>query len=120
MKTKYELPVIQPAAKAQGCHDKTGLYAPGRTLTLAQVQHEYPCDSCNAPCCTYLPLHSFNVTHMRELDHARYLLNFPRIEVGINANGGWGVYYRYPCRFLNRETALCTIYGSTERPSICA
>jgi Fe-S-cluster containining protein len=120
MESKYKLPVIQPGAAAKSCHSQSTLYSPGRTLTLAQVQHEYPCDSCSAPCCTYLPLHAFNVMHMRELDHALYLLNFPRIELGINATGGWGVYYRYPCRFLNRETALCTIYGSGQRPSICA
>ena len=117
---KYELPVIQPAATGQGCQAPAALPTSGRTLTLAQVQHEYPCDSCNAPCCTYLPLHTFNVTHMREVDHALYLLNFPRIEIGINATGSWGVYYRYPCRFLDRATAHCTIYDSPQRPSICA
>jgi Fe-S-cluster containining protein len=46
-------------------------------------------------------------------------LNFPRIELGINATGGWGVYYRYPCRFLDRESSRCTLYHSELRPSIC-
>jgi len=120
MDSKYQLPVIQPAAASRGCNADSMPYSPGRTMTLAEVRHEYPCDNCSAPCCTYLPLNTFNVSHLRDLDHALYVINFPRIEVGINATGGWGVYYRYPCRFLNRDTALCTIYGSDQRPSICA
>lgn len=120
MQSKYRLPVIQPNGR---CHDdqpKAPSLPKGRTLTLAQVRHEYPCESCSAPCCTYLPLHNFNVSSMRELDHALYLLNFPRIELGLNTTGGWGVYYRYPCRFLDRHSSLCTIYGKETRPSICA
>lgn len=92
----------------------------GRLLTLDQIRQEYPCDNCSAPCCSYLPLHTFNVSNIRELDHALYLLNFPRIELGLSATGEWGVYYRYPCRFLNREKGLCSIYGDELRPSICA
>lgn len=92
----------------------------GALLTLAQIRQEYPCNKCSAPCCSYLPLHTFNVSNIRDLDHAIYLLNFPRIELGISATGEWGVYYRYPCRFLNREKGQCTIYGDELRPSICA
>ncbi len=89
-------------------------------LTIAQIRQEYPCNNCSAPCCSYLPLHTFNISNIRELDHALYLLNFPRIELGLSGTGEWGVYYRYPCRFLNRENGQCTIYGDELRPSICA
>lgn len=118
---KYELPILGQGALADLPRaDEPRLPSSRRLLTLAQVRQEYPCDTCSAPCCTYLPLHTFNVAHLRDLDHALYLLNFPRIEIGINATGGWGVYYRYPCRFLDRDTSLCTIHGSELRPSICA
>jgi Fe-S-cluster containining protein len=93
--------------------------APSSVLTLEQIRQEYPCDSCSAPCCSYLPLHTFTISNIRELDHALYLLNFPRIELGLSATGEWGVYYRYPCRFLDRSEGACLIYGDESRPSIC-
>jgi len=79
-----------------------------------------PCATCQtAPCCTYLPLHAFRVDTMFELDHAGYLLNFDRIELGLTANGDWGVYYRYPCRHLDRDNFLCHLHGSIRQPHIC-
>ncbi len=49
-----------------------------------------PCMNCEAaPCCTHLPLNSFKVTNLVELDHALYLLNFDRIELGVFS--GWGL-----------------------------
>ena len=119
MDSKYELTVMRPeSATSSNDSERPRTMAPV-LLKFAQARQVYPCDGCSAPCCSYLPLHTFNVSHMRELDHALYLLNFPRIELGINATGGWGVYYRYPCRFLDRDSALCTIYQSELRPSIC-
>jgi Fe-S-cluster containining protein len=79
-----------------------------------------PCGTCeSAPCCRYVPLHNFQVQTLRELDHARYLLNFDRIELGLSSAGRWTVYYRSRCRFLDPETSRCTIYTSPERPRIC-
>lgn len=103
--------INQPGTMAQ---------APGTLLTLPQIQQAYPCTNCKAPCCSYLPLHTFNISNIRELDHALYLLNFPRIELGLSATGEWSVYYRYPCRFLNREKGNCNIYEDPMRPAICA
>lgn len=79
-----------------------------------------PCASCStSPCCTHLPLVTFNTANISELDYAIYLLNFPRIELGITHTGDWNVYYRYPCRFLSRNTFLCTIHNTPEQPHIC-
>ncbi|MDZ4719797.1 MAG: hypothetical protein SH847_15205 [Roseiflexaceae bacterium] len=79
-----------------------------------------PCATCaTSPCCTYLPLHNFKVRNMMELDHAIYLLNFDHIELGLSSDGNWSVYYRYPCRFLNRETFACTIHNTPQQPQIC-
>lgn len=79
-----------------------------------------PCATCaTSPCCTYLPLHTFKITTMLELDHAVYLLNFDRIELGMSASGDWSVYYRFPCRFLDRQTFGCTVHDTPRQPNIC-
>jgi Fe-S-cluster containining protein len=81
---------------------------------------ESPCLTCSgAPCCTFLPLFEFRVNHMRQLDHAIYLLNFDRIELGLSASGSWSVYYRYPCRFLDRDSFRCSLHATPEQPRIC-
>ena len=81
---------------------------------------ESPCLSCStAPCCTHLPLNTFRVTNMVELDHAVYLLNFDRIELGLAASGEWSSMYKYPCRFLDRDNFMCTVHDTPEQPRIC-
>ncbi len=79
-----------------------------------------PCETCaTSPCCTHLPLNNFRVTNLLELDHARYLLNFDNIELGLSASGDWSAYYTYPCRFLDRSTFGCTIHNQPHQPRIC-
>lgn len=81
---------------------------------------ESPCATCqSAPCCTYLPLYKFRVDTLFHLDHARYLTNFDRIELGLDASGQWSAFYRYPCRFLDRDSFLCRVHGKPEQPGIC-
>ena len=93
-----------------------------RGLTLAQAR-ETPCFSCaGSPCCTHLPLHRFHVTTLAELEHALYLLNFARIELGIAASGEWSVFYHQPCRYLDRrdpKNYLCSIHQTEAQPQIC-
>lgn len=75
-----------------------------------------------SPCCTHVPLHTFQIRSLQDLDHAQYLLNFERIVLGLSAAGEWSVYYKYPCRFLDRsdpKNALCTIHGTPLQPQIC-
>lgn len=79
-----------------------------------------PCNSCpTSPCCTTVPLHTFKITSMTEMDHAIYLLNFDHIELGLSATGDWSVYYRYPCRYLDREKYVCTVHNQPLQPNIC-
>jgi Fe-S-cluster containining protein len=93
--------------------------SPARTLDFAAAL-ESPCATCQtAPCCTYLPLFRFRVDTLMQLDHARYLLNFDRIELGLSASGDWSVYYRYPCRQLDRTTFQCTVHDTEAQPDIC-
>ena len=90
----------------------------GGHLTLGQALVS-PCETCaEAPCCSYLPLHTFTVETLRDVDYVRYLLNFDAIELGINATGTWSAYYRAPCRHLG-ERGRCTLHGTPAKPHIC-
>lgn len=82
---------------------------------------ESPCTTCDAtPCCSHLPLPGFPVENLMQVDHARWLLGFEAIELGISASGDWSVFYTAPCRFLGAEDRRCTLHGTPEQPRICA
>jgi hypothetical protein len=88
-------------------------------LSFADAKRS-PCADCaTSPCCRYLPLHTFSVRTLLDLDHVGYLLNFDHIRVGLASTGDWSVYYQYPCRFLSPEDASCTLHGTPEQPRIC-
>jgi hypothetical protein len=91
----------------------------GRSLAFSEAR-ESPCASCpTSPCCTHLPLHTFQVRTLMELDHAIYLLNFDHLELGLSPSGEWSVYYRYPCRFLDRTDFSCRVHNAPDQPQIC-
>lgn len=91
----------------------------GRQLSYAEGIAS-PCTTCETtPCCTHLPLQTFKITNMLELDHAVYALNFAHIELGLSASGDWNVYYKYPCRFLNRANFRCIVHDTPQQPQIC-
>lgn len=80
-----------------------------------------PCATCSTtPCCTHVPLQTFKVSNLVDLDHARYLLNFDRIQLGIAANGDWSAYYVYACSHLDRSDFSCNVHGTDDQPRICA
>jgi Fe-S-cluster containining protein len=78
-----------------------------------------PCQGCSASCCTFLPLHDFQITRYEELDYAFYLLNFDRIELALLSGGSWRVHYRAPCGNLDRATRRCTVHGTPRQPHVC-
>jgi hypothetical protein len=91
----------------------------GVTLTHAQARLS-PCLTCaETPCCSHLPVHRFNVNTLADIDYAAFLLNFTGIELGIDAEGQWSVYYRQSCRHLSRDDGTCTLHGSPEQPIVC-
>lgn len=95
------------------------LVSDGARLTLADARRS-PCLSCStSPCCTHLPVHSFRMTTLADLDHALYLLNFDAIRLGLAASGEWSVYYARPCRHLDPRDATCTVHGTDRQPNIC-
>ena len=79
-----------------------------------------PCVDCATPaCCHCALLYHFEVEDLPALDRARHALQFPGVELGLDAEGGWTVYYRMPCRGLDREPGLCRLHGTAERPRLC-
>jgi hypothetical protein len=80
-----------------------------------------PCLTCSrSPCCSYLPLTSFAASTYMDLDHAVYLANFERIELGLALDGTWSVHYRHPCRYLDPDDRSCTVHGTPDQPHICS
>lgn len=92
-----------------------------RDLDYRSAVQESPCDSCTtATCCTYLPLHTFEVSTLMDVSYLGYLLNFDRIRLGLSSAGLWSVYYVEPCGFLDRTTLRCTVHGTSRQPRICS
>lgn len=54
-----------------------------------------------------------------EVDHARFLLNFDRMELGVSRTGAWKLFYRAPCRFLHSAEGACRLHDSPAQPRIC-
>lgn len=79
-----------------------------------------PCLSCEtSPCCQFLPLHTFPMRTLRDLDYARYMLNFDGIELGVTPDGTWQVYLHRPCRHLDLDTMRCRVHGTDRQPHVC-
>lgn len=87
-------------------------------LPFVEARDLSPCDSCaSTPCCTTLPLIRVQPRTAVELDHLHYVAGFANIELGLQDNGEWQVFYRQPCRFL--AAGRCSVHGSDEQPHHC-
>lgn len=94
-------------------------YGDGAGLTHGQALQS-PCLTCSdTPCCSYLPVHTFTVHTLADVDYAGYLLNFTGIELAINAEGQWSTYFRQSCRHLSPTDGSCTLHGSPAQPIVC-
>ncbi len=92
----------------------------GTTLGFAEAMTS-PCSTCAGTfCCTHLPVHSFRVGSLADLDYVRYLLNFANIVVGLAPSGDWSVFYTAPCTHLEQTSGDCGVHGTAEQPHICA
>lgn len=79
-----------------------------------------PCASCQGtPCCQYLPLQTFALATITDVDYALYLLNFDNLELGVAPDGAWSAYYRQACRFLAPDTLACRLHGTPDKPHVC-
>jgi hypothetical protein len=90
-----------------------------RGLSFAEAVSS-PCASCDdAPCCTYLPLRTFDVKTLMDLDYVRFLLNFDGVVIGLTSSGTWSAYLHRACGFLDPQSHACTVHGTAEQPSVC-
>ena len=88
-------------------------------LTFADALNS-PCATCEGtPCCQNLPLQTFALSNVTDVDYAMYLLNFHNIELGVAADGTWSAYYRQACRFLDPNTLGCGLHGTPDKPHVC-
>lgn len=91
--------------------------SPSRLVSY-DVARQSPCSACPSWCCTRLPLHNFSIRNLVDLDHARYLLNFEDIELGLYQSGEWTAHYLAPCRHLTSDRR-CSVHGTSAQPIIC-
>jgi hypothetical protein len=87
-------------------------------LNAAQAAAE-PCAGCAAGCCNFLPLRDFKMLRFSDLDYARYLLNFDRMELALLPDGTWWAYYRVPCRQFDVDALRCRVHGTEAQPEVC-
>ena len=95
----------------------------GAGLPTVQVRtfqdFDAPCAGCDAHCCTSLSFPHSTPATVASLDHIRFCLGFPGIEVGIDAQDRWTILVRTRCRNLQPD-ARCAVFGTRERPQTCA
>jgi hypothetical protein len=90
---------------------------PRTLLPLRDVSVIEPCSDCSAPCCTTLAFGVSSTLTTSGLDHLRFSLGFPGVELGI-ADDGWTLAVRTRCRHL--VDGRCAVYGRDDRPLACS
>ena len=64
-----------------------------------------------------LPLHDFQMTTLMDVDYARYVLNFERIELALLQGQKWRIHYQMKCSHLSPKG--CELHGSDKKPMVC-
>jgi len=84
---------------------------------------ERPCAGCQAWCCTRLSFPHSTPANVGNLDHLKFCLGFPGVEVGIDEGDNYTIIVRTRCRHRvddNGAELRCGVFDSSERPQICA
>jgi len=76
-----------------------------------------PCQGCGAWCCTTLTIVQGEPRTASQIDHFRYTLGFPAVELGVT-DEGWVVIVHTTCRHLDGNR--CSVFGTDERPLKCS
>lgn len=84
-----------------------------------------PCSGCEAWCCQRLSFPHAGPTTAANLDHMRFALGFPGVELCIDQSGNWMLEVRTACQHLlpageRPEGGRCGVFGTPERPTPCA
>ena len=98
-----------------------GELAPAAPVTRSWAQLQQPCDGCSAWCCTHLSFPHGVPDTASQLDHLRFALGFPGVEVGVDPSGSWTLEIRTRCRHLVDTVSggKCGVFGTEERPGVC-
>jgi hypothetical protein len=118
-------PTPQPSDPAE--HDpvlqewKEMVFNPDGREAGSQARYSYadlrdPCDGCPAYCCNALVFPYGLPTTAANLDHLKFCLGFPGVELGI-ADDVWSLVVNTTCRHLKDNR--CSIHGKPERPILC-
>ena len=99
-------------------------YRPLRPLPQRRfADFDAPCTGCQAWCCTRLTFPHATPANVANIDHLRFCLGFPGVEVGLDERGAWAVVVRTRCRHLltDPETGAgrCGVFGQPQRPAAC-
>lgn len=55
-----------------------------------------------------------------EMDYIRYMLGFPAIKMILRKDGNWQVKVEQNCGYLDSNTNLCTVHGTSRQPKTCS
>jgi len=108
-----ELP-LEPTAPSPPPASPAPAVDDGALVGFDDVQD--PCDGCAAWCCTTLLFDYHRPDTAAGLDHVRFVLGFPGVEVVVG-DDRWGLAVRTRCRHL--EGTRCGLYGDPRRPLRC-
>src|SRR6266540_7447207 len=78
-----------------------------------------PCSGCQAPCCQLVMIPYRPPVTFMDIDYIKYLLNFPAIDLAVAKTGDWSILIRDTCQHFDRETHLCNVHGTDEKPLTC-
>lgn len=91
----------------------------GTSRTFSQFAD--PCNGCQPYCCTHISFPHAPPRSVANVDHLRFCLGFPGVEVGVDSLGQWTVVVRSRCRHVMDSAASghCGVMGQPSRPQVC-
>lgn len=100
-----------------------GESAPPPAERRSWSQANAPCQGCEAWCCQRLSFQHSGPVNAANIDHIRFALGFPGVELCVDNAGNWMLEVRTTCRHLLPEPDAsghrCGVFGTAERPSTC-
>ena len=89
------------------------------TLGFDEYKQRNPCAGCPAPCCLIQMLRYKAPANYADVDHIRYMLQFPHTEIAIALEGDWYVVKWETCSQFESSTCTCRVHNTPAKPLIC-
>jgi len=88
-------------------------------MNFQEFNRRNPCTGCPAPCCRMQVSPYTAPADFMQVDHIKYLLNFPNTEILITRSGDWHlVRWGNCCEFEVRDLT-CKLHNTPDKPRIC-